>query len=76
MNAQERWRQAKLETILARHTASEQRALIDLDRAGFDFRSIEEAYAQLRRNRETARFTFRQYEIAMAAIEKQERETA
>jgi hypothetical protein len=67
MTREERNRRSILERILARHTASEYRALTDLDKAGFDFHDIGEAYEQLRKDREATRFTVEQINAAWAA---------
>lgn len=70
MTREERNRRSRLESVLARHTASEWRCLADLDRAGFEFECIEDAYQELKRIREQQVFTARQVEIAVEAGRK------
>jgi len=70
---EDRNKAAVLESILARHTASEKRALADLRLAGYRFGSIEQAYHRLKINRSLRGFTQQQIDMAMELADQSAR---
>lgn len=81
MKQAQRWREAKLESTIARVEAAEKRALADLQAAGYHFHNIQGAKQHLARLRKLRRLggaiTDDVLAVALATVEKnQKRETA
>jgi len=70
MNAKDRTKAQRLESIIAAHDASERRTLADLRCAGFHFTTIDAARRRLAAQRTLHGFTQRQIDIAIAALGK------
>jgi SOS response regulatory protein OraA/RecX len=76
MSPKGRAKAQRLETLLARHDAYEQRTLADLRAAGFTFTSIDAARTRLTVQRTLAGFTQSQITIAITAFENREKKRA
>jgi hypothetical protein len=76
VSPKDRAKAQKLESLLARQDAFEQRTLADLRTAGFTFTSIDAARTRLKAQRTLAGFTQSQISIAITAIENREKKRA
>lgn len=73
MSPQDRWKAARLESIMARYRSAESKTLADLHRAGFRFQSVRSAERWLKAQRTWAGFTQEQIGRALRGVTETEK---